>query len=520
MYLAGEAELNRRARSGAVDAPGILAVVKANAYGHGAVPVARALREAGAAWLAVADIEEGIELRESGDCGRILVFGALSVSELEGIFTHDLTPTVSSPGAAQALGAAARARHVTLTCHLKIDTGLNRLGFRHDNLARTLPPLLADGALELEAVYTHFATADDPEHALFETQRERFAAARAAMAAMGATPRVVHAANSAACLRDSRTWGDLVRPGLLLYGLVPPPLAATLPLTPAMTLTSRVVAVKGARPARASATAPATPRPRPRHWRSCRPGTPMGSTAGSTAAARRWSAAAALRSSVPSAWTCSRWTSPASTASPRATRWSSSARRATSRGSGSTPGRWRRGSAPSPTRCCAGSAPGWPGAMRREAGAIDVSRQARYRFGDYVLSPPVRTLWRGGRPVPLIPRYFDLLRLLVERRGEAVAKADIFTVVWGDVIVSDGALAQAVRTLRRALDDDPRDPRVHPYRVTPRLPVRRHGGRRRAGLVGADGSRGGKRQGCGDAAVPGRWPRPGGRRLDCRGRPW
>ena len=88
-----------------------------------------------------------------------------------------------------------------------------------------------------------------------------------------------------------------------------------------------------------------------------------------------------------------------------------------------------------------------------------MSRQARYRFGDYVLSPPVRTLWRGGRPVPLIPRYFDLLRLLVERRGEAVAKADIFTVVWGDVIVSDGALAQAVRTLRRALDDDPRDPR-------------------------------------------------------------
>ncbi len=227
--------------------PAMLAVVKANAYGHGAVAVARALREAGAAWLAVADIEEGLELRESGDRGRILVFGALSVSDVAGVFTHDLTPTVSSPGAAQALGAAARARGVRLRCHLKIDTGMNRLGFRHDNLARTLPAVLGDAALDVEAVYTHFATADDPEHSLFETQRLRFDAARAALAGLGARPTLVHAANSAACLRDSRTWADLVRPGLLLYGVVPPPLATTLPLLPAMSLTSRVVAVKGVR---------------------------------------------------------------------------------------------------------------------------------------------------------------------------------------------------------------------------------------------------------------------------------
>ncbi len=222
-------------------------MVKANAYGHGAVRVAQALRQAGADWLAVADIEEGIELRDAGDRGRILVFGALSVSDVAGVFSHDLTPTVSSPGAAQTLGAASRARGTRLRCHLKIDTGLNRLGFRHDNLRRTLPPILADSALELEAVYTHFATADEPEHDLFETQRQRFDAARHVIAGLGAAPALVHAANSAACLRDSRTWGDLVRPGLLLYGVVPPPLAATLPLTPAMALSSRVVAVKGAR---------------------------------------------------------------------------------------------------------------------------------------------------------------------------------------------------------------------------------------------------------------------------------
>jgi alanine racemase len=246
-YLAREADLNRQAGPGGGAVPGILAVVKANAYGHGAVPVARALRAAGAEWLAVADIEEGIELREAGDRGRILVFGALSVSDVSGVFTHDLTPTVSSPGGAAALGAASRSRGVRLRCHLKIDTGMNRLGLRHDNLERTLPAVVGDAGLAIEAVYTHFATADEPEHALFDTQRQRFEQARATVARLGAAPGLVHAANSAACLRDSRTWGDLVRPGLLLYGIVPPPLASTLPLTPAMTLASRVVAGKGAR---------------------------------------------------------------------------------------------------------------------------------------------------------------------------------------------------------------------------------------------------------------------------------
>lgn len=246
-YLAAEADTNRRAGEGPTRPPGIVGVVKANAYGHGAVAVGRALVDAGATWLAVADIEEGIELREAGlDC-RILVFGALSVSDVAGVFSHNLTPTVSSPSAARALAAAASARGVVLACHLKVDTGLNRLGFRFDNLLRSLPPVLAEPSLLVEGVFTHYGTADDPEDPLFETQRLRFEDARAALGALGTAPNLVHAANSAACLRDSRTWGDLVRPGLLVYGLVPPPLSSTLALTPAMTLTSRVVAVKGVR---------------------------------------------------------------------------------------------------------------------------------------------------------------------------------------------------------------------------------------------------------------------------------
>ena len=188
----------------------------------------------------------------------ILVFGALSVSDLDGLFEFALTPTISTPGAARAVQAAAARHRTTIGYHLKIDTGMNRLGFRHDNLRRTLPELLASANLRLDAVYTHFASADVPESPVFNDQRERFEAAwsrrsRSSIRVQSPEPeperRVLrHACNSAALLRDSRVWYDAVRPGLLLYGIVPPPLASTIPLTPVMSLTSRVVAVKGLRP--------------------------------------------------------------------------------------------------------------------------------------------------------------------------------------------------------------------------------------------------------------------------------
>ena len=238
-YLARQTPPGRRA-------PGIIAVVKANAYGHGA-QVGRALEAAGARMLACADIEEGIALRAAGVAGPILVFGALSVSDLEGLFEYDLTPTCSTPAAGKALQAAAARHHLRLRYHLKIDTGLNRLGFRHDNLDRTLPELFASPHLTCAAVYTHFATADDPSHPLFDEQRARFEAARARVEAMGVRPEGVHAANSAALLRDPATWFDYVRPGLLLYGVAPAAFASKLPLRPVLSLRSRVVAVKNVR---------------------------------------------------------------------------------------------------------------------------------------------------------------------------------------------------------------------------------------------------------------------------------
>jgi alanine racemase len=280
-------------------APAIIAVVKANAYGHGAERVALALEQAGATMLACADIEEGIVLRKAGVRVPVLVFGALSVSDLDGLFEYSLTPTISTPGAARAVAAAAVKRRTAIGYHLKVDTGMNRLGFRHDNLRRTLPEMLASDHLRLDGVFTHFASADEPESPLLDTQRERFDAARQVVADLvgpaeaghyadnvgpaeaghyadnvgpagaghhadnigpaGAGHHAgvvsgfsrtitIHAANSAALLRDSRVWYDAVRPGLLLYGIVPPPLASMLPLQPVMSLTSRVVAVKGVRP--------------------------------------------------------------------------------------------------------------------------------------------------------------------------------------------------------------------------------------------------------------------------------
>jgi alanine racemase len=265
----------------------VIAVVKANAYGHGAIPVGLALERAGAAMLACADIEEGIDLRRGGVRIPILVFGALGISDLDGVFAYDLTPTISTPSAARALAAKARGqtpsggttgvrprpsdytlpagthdtgvRPRTLRYHLKIDTGMNRLGFRHDNLGRTLPELAASPHLEIEAAYTHFATADDPESTQFPVQRERFEQALQKLDLLGLAPRYRHAANSAALLRDERTWYDFVRPGLLLYGIVPPPLAATLPLRPALSLHSRIVHVKGVRAGEATGYGLKTP---------------------------------------------------------------------------------------------------------------------------------------------------------------------------------------------------------------------------------------------------------------------
>jgi alanine racemase len=228
-------------------APSLIGVVKADAYGHGAVPAARTLVDNGAATLACADIDEGLELRAAGLEAPILVFGAFSLGDLDGLFEAGLTPTVSTPTAARHLQDAAARRGVRLAYHLGIDTGMLRLGLRHDNLVRTLPEILAAPNLELTGVYTHFATADTPGDELFARQCRNFEAAERTLAALGVRGYLRHAANSGALLADPATWLDAVRPGILMYGVAPDAFEGRIDVRPVMSVRSRVVAVKGVR---------------------------------------------------------------------------------------------------------------------------------------------------------------------------------------------------------------------------------------------------------------------------------
>ena len=209
-------------------APGIIAVVKANAYGHGAAAWRPRSKRAGATMLAVADIEEGVDLRKAGVRAPILVFGALSVSDLDGVFDHELTPTISSPAAGHALQDAAAKRKTKLRYHLKIDTG-------HESA--WVPPRqpAADAAAAARRARTSGSmpctrTSAPPTSPVTRCSRPTHADSKrpAACSTIWAVARdCAHAANSAALLRDSRAWFDFVRPGLLLYGLVPPPLHTT-----------------------------------------------------------------------------------------------------------------------------------------------------------------------------------------------------------------------------------------------------------------------------------------------------
>jgi alanine racemase len=175
------------------------------------------------------------------------VFGAFSLGDLDGLFEGGLTPTVSTPTAARRLQDAAARRGVRLAYHLGIDTGMLRLGLRHDNLVRTLPEILAAPNLELTGVYTHFATADTPGDELFARQCRNFEAAERTLAALGVRGYLRHAANSGALLADPATWLDAVRPGILMYGVAPDAFEGRIDVRPVMSVRSRVVAVKGVR---------------------------------------------------------------------------------------------------------------------------------------------------------------------------------------------------------------------------------------------------------------------------------
>jgi len=207
----------------AVGGAGVCAVVKADAYGHGAVPVARALEASGAcAALAVSLVEEGVALRDAGLALPILVMGPAQAGGHAELVARELTPVVSDPGALDDLAAVGRRRGRAVPIHLKVDTGMGRLGIPWAELGPLVSRVLASGALDLDGICTHFASADLPDLAAAASvtgdQLDCFDRALVAARAAGAAPRLLHAANSAAAFRFPAARFDMVRPGIAIYG--------------------------------------------------------------------------------------------------------------------------------------------------------------------------------------------------------------------------------------------------------------------------------------------------------------
>jgi alanine racemase len=245
-------EANARAIAGAVQPAALCAVVKADGYGHGDVPVAEAAIRGGAGWLAVALVSEGIRLREAGIGDPILILAEPDPADIPALVSWNLTPTVYRQSFAAALGKAAEAADAVVPVHVKVDTGMHRVGAAPGDAASVARLVDAGSHLELQGVWTHFAVAE-ADRDFTEQQIHAFNAFRKRLDDEGLSAEIVHAANTAGALDYPDARFDLVRVGLGLYGLRPAPgVGRDVPLQPAMRVVSQVSHVRrlpaGARP--------------------------------------------------------------------------------------------------------------------------------------------------------------------------------------------------------------------------------------------------------------------------------
>lgn len=226
----------------------LMAIVKADAYGHGAEAIARAALHAGATWLGVATIPEGIELREAGITAPILVLGAANTPEQVTAIAHwTLQPTLCTPKQAWVFAEtmAGLTSRTPLPVHLKLDTGMSRLGAPWQEAAEFGELVQRLPQLKIASVYSHLATADSLDQTVMRMQQARFETAIAHLRAVGIHPPKLHLANSAATLTDRALHYDFVRVGLALYGLHPAPhLATQIELRPVLQVKARVTQVK------------------------------------------------------------------------------------------------------------------------------------------------------------------------------------------------------------------------------------------------------------------------------------
>ena len=222
----------------------VYAVVKGNAYGHGAAVVARRLEREGADRFAVAGAEEGVALRRAGVGGEILLLSCAEPEELPRQHAYGLTPTIYDLAQAEALLAASRRTALNLRAHLELDTGMGRAGVRPDELDRFIALWKSDRRAELVGTFANLSSSDDTASPATARQVAVMRECLARMRDAGLSPGLVHLANSAGILAHPDSWFDGVRPGLALYGVPPSETIGAAGLTPAMDIETRVVAVR------------------------------------------------------------------------------------------------------------------------------------------------------------------------------------------------------------------------------------------------------------------------------------
>jgi len=223
----------------------VLSVVKADAYGHGAREVARALAAAGSESFGVATLEEGVELRAAGIRSPILVLAGVYPEQLGEFIQHRLTPAICETEAFKQLEKEARRRGVTLNFHLKVDTGMGRIGLPSAEVERWLPEMGQLESLKLEGLFSHFSQAENVEGSYTQSQLKAFQSVLKRLRSAGYNPPWVHLANSAAVITLPSAHFTMVRPGLMLYGAYPSPvMASQVALKPVLSWRTRVLQLK------------------------------------------------------------------------------------------------------------------------------------------------------------------------------------------------------------------------------------------------------------------------------------
>ena len=234
----------------------VCCVVKADAYGHGTIECARALEEAGAKWFAVTSTEEGIALRKSGINGRILLLTGFWRGDEDEAVLHDLTPAVWAWWQIEALETAFAELgwrvHGNIPIHLKLDTGMSRLGLQPSELPKFLESLRRAKRVQLEGVFSHLASSEMVDAPSVDEQIARFNQCVAEIRSAGQQPAFVHIANTAALITRERSWYNMVRPGLALYGYYLPPTSQDgrqipgheLAVEPVLSWRTRIIAMK------------------------------------------------------------------------------------------------------------------------------------------------------------------------------------------------------------------------------------------------------------------------------------